>query len=247
MANLLTVGGVSLDTYGTFAINQLSPLVGGAFGGYNGSTAAYELGSNCIINTPNVSTIPNSILTQNNCNGETANCGVVLQDGGAFAGQQENGNCGGIASGTNLQPNSGYIGYLDEDGWEATYGNFNGDASTWGRPQGVSNGKIQTYPGNMSTTNDIYTITMLAGPAQGESTPADEGNRISYNASVGALAATLLKIQPALGAGFPIDRNAGGLNPSQNDEQAAAVWLAFGYGLFVGNGTDTIPAFWTRN
>lgn len=242
MANYVTVGGISADEYGTMPIQAANPFIGGAFGGWNGNTNQYGLGSNCFIDTPNVSTIPVSTVTNNACNGERTNCGVVNQDGGSEAANIFSGNCGTLSTlggGAN-----GYIGYLEVDSWTAQYNAFTGDASTWGNPVN-NNGTPQEYPGNISVDTDLYTITMLGGTLQGQSSVADQGWRISYNASIGNLVDTLLKVAPPNGGGFPNNIFFGRLASNQNDEQAAAVWLAFGYGLFKGDGTNTVPAFWT--
>ena len=242
MANYVTVGGISGDEYGNMVIQAASPFVGGTFGGWNGNTNSYGLGSNCFIDTPNVTTIPGSSVSSNACNGERTNCGIVNQDGGSEATNIFGGNCGTLS--TLGGGGSGYLGYLEVDSWTAQYTTFSGDASTWGNP--INNtGTVQEYPGNISVDTDLYTITMLGGTFQGQSVVADQGFRISYNASVGNLATTLLAVAPIANAGFPSNINFGKITSGMNDEQAAAVWLAFGYGLFKGNGTNTIPAFWT--
>jgi hypothetical protein len=238
MANYLTVGGLTQDQYGTMAINQPSPLQGGCFSGWDPSLGGYQLGSNCVIDTPNVTTIPASIVSNNQCNGETANCGVVNQDGGSGANRIEYGIAGTLGNTGVLKV---YLGYLEEVVWVNTNGSFTGDASTWGRPSSIG-GVIQTYPGNMNPSADLYTITMLAGIEQGEPTTTQQGFRISYHASVGALAATLAKVMPV--DSRPPVTWGGLMDSNYTDEQAAGKWLAFGYGLFKGNDAEVIPAFW---
>lgn len=241
MANYLTVGGLTSDPYGTIGIQASNPLTGGTFGGWDAGTSQNGLGSNVFIDTPNVSTIPASTVANNACNGERSNCGVVLQDGGSEAGNINSGIAGSL---TTVGGASAYVGYIIDDNWTAQNGAFAGDAATWGNPTN-NNGDPQTYPGNLTTSNDLYSITMLSWERGGEPQIAEQGFRISYNASVGNLVDTLLKIAPPASGGFPSNIFFGRLDVSQNDEQAAAVWLAFGYGLFKGNGTNTIPAFWT--
>ena len=241
MANYLTVGGCTPDAYGTIGIQAANPLTGGTFGGWDDGTSQNKLGSNVFIDTPNVSTIPVSTVSNNACNGERSNCGVVNQDGGSEAGNVNSGIAGSLTTTGNF---SMYIGYIIDDNWTAQNGEFQGDAATWGNPTNL-NGVTQTYPGNLTTSTDLYSITMLSWERGGEPQIGEQGFRISYNASVGSLVDTLLKVAPPAGNGFPNNIFFGRLASTQNDEQAAAVWLAFGYGLFKGNGTNTVPAFWT--
>ena len=241
MANYLTIGGLTANAYGSIPIQASNPITGGTFSGWDDNTNQNGIGSNVFIDTPNVSTIPVSTVANNACNGERANCGVVLQDGGSEAGNINSG-IGGILS--TVGAASAYIGYIIDDDWTAQNGEFTGDAATWGNPSD-NNGIPQSYPGNLTTSSDLYSITMIGGQKQGQFQIGDQGFRISYNASVGSLVDTLLKVAPAAGEGFPANIFFGRLASTQNDEQAAAVWLAFGYGLFKGNGTNTVPAFWT--
>ena len=241
MANYLTVGGLTSDAYGAIGIQASNPLTGGTFSGWNAGTSQNGLGSNVFIDTPNVSTIPVSTVTNNACNGERSNCGVVLQDGGSEAGNINSGIAGSL---TTVGGASAYLGYIIDDNWTAQNGEFVGDAASWGNPSN-NNGVPQEYPGNLTTSSDLYAITMLSWEQGGEPQIGEQGYRISYNASIGSLVDTLLKIAPPAGGGFPNNIFFGRLASTQNDEQAAAVWLAFGYGLFKGNGTSTVPAFWT--
>lgn len=241
MANFLTVGGVSGTPYSE--IEVFGNSTGGAFCGWNSNTAQYENGSGVTINTPNNSTVPNSSVTNNNCNGQRGGTIVVSGNGGTIAGASEYGIAGTVSGGSPVGGASYYIGWLSDELWTTQYGAFSGDSSTWGEPASVG-GTNQQYPGNMSTSEEEYTITMLSGAAQGESAAANRGFRINYRAAVGGLYTTLNKIQPAIGAGRP-PANFGFLANGMNDEAAAAVWLSWGYGLFVGDNSNTINAFWS--
>ena len=241
MANLLTVGGLSSTPYPE--IEVFGNNTGGAFSGWDANTNSYVIGKNGVINTPNNTTVPNSSVANNNCNGQSGGTIVVNGNGGSIAGSAEYGIAGTVSGNSPVGGVSYYVGWLRDDSWTSQYGAFSGDSSTWGEPSSVG-GTVQNYPGNMSTSNEEYTITMLAGLAQGENAAVNRGFRINYIAAVGSLYTTLNKIQPAIGAGAP-PQNFGFLSNGMNDEAAAAVWLAWGYGLFVGDGSNTIEAFWT--
>jgi hypothetical protein len=241
MANLLTVGGLSATPYPE--IEVFGNSTGGAFSGWNAGTNSYENGQAVTINTPNNLTVPNSTVANNNCNGQRGGTIVVSGDGGSIAGASEYGIAGTVSGNSPAGGASYYVGWLSDELWTTQYGAFGGDSSTWGEPASVG-GTVQAYPGNMSISEEEYTITMLAGLAQGENAAANRGFRINYRAAVGGLYTTLNKIQPAIGAGAP-PQNFGFLSNGMNDEAAAAVWLAWGYGLFVGDNSNTIRAFWT--
>ncbi len=227
-----------LSLAGAYASNPLEspfytsdPTTGGFFGVY---TNGYLPGT-VTIDTPNVSTVPASTVNNNGCNGVITNTIIEQGDNGSQANIIGSG-CMGVVSSN--PPVNGAIGFINKANWGTAFGDLN-DPSSFGPP--ISNSGDQNSPGTMNTDTDIYTLVMASGEAQGESNSAASYARIIYEASVGNLIGTLLKIQPSPGEGFP-PSGFGALSAGLSDERSAAVWLSFGYGLFKGGA----PEFWTQ-
>ena len=224
---------------GTYLSNPLAanfiainPNSGGFFGVLN--SGQYQAGT-ATIDTPNVVTVPASSVTNNACNGALTNQIIETGDNSSQINVLTSG-CMGIISG--VTPLNGGIGYINVTEYGNSFGDLN-DPANFGPP--VTQAAPQNSPGTMNTDTDIYTLVMVSGEAQGESNAPTSFARIIYEASVGNLIGTLLKIAPKPGEGFP-PTTFGSLSAGLSDERAAAVWLSFGYGLFKGGE----PEFWAQ-
>jgi len=236
MATYLSIAGQTATTYTGTPAYTATPNSIVAFSEWDSASNTYRAGT-AQIDTPNVSTVPgNTFLTP--ANGEFTCNNLIQTNGGA-----ENIRTNGPAVAAPFTPFH-CIYAVDVDqfadaGFEmATY--F--DAT--GRPASFSS-TPQSFPGNMNPDNDIYTILLSSGPRQGQPTLNDMGTRVIYEAAVGDLATSLLKLQPPENEGRPRSTY-GNIQSGMNDEEAAAVWLSFGYGLFKGDGQSAQEAFWTR-
>ncbi len=228
-----------LSLAGAYPSNPLStpfytenPTTGGFFGVF--SNGGYLAGT-ATIDTPNVSTVPASTVNNNGCNGALTNQIIEQGDNSSQANTIGSGCMGVISSTPTL---NGGIGFINKTNWGTAFGDLN-DPTQFGPPS--SNAGDQNSPGTMNTDTDIYTLVMASGEAQGQSNSGASYARIIYEASVGNLIDTLLKIQPSPGEGFP-PTGFGVLSAGLSDERSAAVWLSFGYGLFKGGA----PEFWTQ-
>lgn len=201
---------------------------------------AYNLG-NITINAPTVSTIPGSTVSSNTANGAFCGTGIVNQDGGSARNTIGNGPASLANNGNGWSNPIFNIGALNIEDFATNYGNdyagqFNAEIGPCQDVSGVS----QTRPGNQETNPERYNILMPSGVKQGESAATKTGRRVVYRCASGALATTLAKVMPSPGKGFPAT-TFGSITTSQNDIQAAVVWLAFGYGVLLGDE----PFCWT--
>ena len=200
----------------------------------------YNLG-NVTINAPLVSTIPGSTVSNNAANGEFCGCGVVNQDGGSAASNINNGPATLANAGNSWGLPYFNVGALNIDNFASNYGNdYAGQFAVEVGPCEDVGGTSQGRPGNQDTNTERYNILMPSGISTGENTATKTGRRAIYRCAAGALSTTLSKIMPKPNKGFPAT-TFGRIQTSQNDVQAAVVWLAFGYGVLQGDQ----PFCWT--
>ena len=207
---------------------------------WNSEGSGYNLG-NITINAALVSTIPNSTVSNNAANGEFCGCGIVNQDGGASSTNINVGPATLANAGNSWGLPYFNVGALNIALFASNYGNdYAGVFATEVGPCEDVGGTDQGRPGNQHTDTERYNILMPSGIANGENTATKTGRRVIYRCAAGALATTLAKVMPTPNKGFPAT-NYGSITTSQNDIQAAVVWLAFGYGVLQGNQ----PFCWT--
>ncbi len=235
MATYASVVGVTQQSYTDAEAYTSTPRSLVAFSEWDSSNSTYLVGT-ATINTPNVTNIPgNNFSTP--ANGELTCQNVITTNGGASNIQN-----GGPAF-SNLSPFF-FIGAVDLSKFKSGVGDMDQFADAFNNPNCGNQGQPQNFPGNMDPDTDFYTIVVGSTPPFGESALNVNGMRLTYKAAVGSLSTTLTKVQPPEDQGRP--RNSfGTLSTSLNDEEAAAVWLSFGFGLFKGDGESGQEAFWT--
>lgn len=193
----------------------------------------YNLG-NITIDAPLVSTIPGSTVSGNTANGEFCGTGIVNQDGGSARNTIGNGPAALANNGNSWGLPTFNIGALNISLFASNYSNdYAGVFATEVGPCEDVGGTNQDRPGNQETDPERYNILMPSGISTGENTATKTGRRVVYRCASGALATTLAKVMPAPAKGFPAT-TFGRIQTSQNDTQAAVVWLAFGYGILLG-------------
>lgn len=235
MATYASVAGVTDNSYTDALAFTTTPRSLVAFSEWDSANTTYAVGT-AIIDTPNVTNIPgNSFSTP--ANGELTCNNIITTNGGT--GNIQN---GGPAF-SNLSPFF-FIGAVNLETFQSSIGDMDQFASAFNNPTCANGSQAQDFPGNMDPDTDFYTIVVGSIPAFGESALNLTGMRLTYKASVGSLSTTLTKVQPPEDQGRP--RNSfGTLSTSLNDEEAAAIWLSFGFGLFKGDGESGQEAFWT--
>ena len=230
-----------MATYGFYCGIQDTDQTSGAYANatannfcyWDSEGTGYNLG-NITISAPLVSTIPGSTVSNNAANGEFCGCGVVNQDGGTARNNINNGPAT-LANAGNSWPAAIFnIGALDLDAFASNYSNdYVGQYAVEVGPCDDVGGTSQARPGNQDTNDERYNILMPSGLMNGENTATKTGRRVVYRCAAGALATTLAKVMPSPGKGFP-GVTFGRIQTTQNDTQAAVVWLAFGYGVLQG-------------
>jgi hypothetical protein len=235
MATYASVVGVTDQSFTDALAYTSSPRSLVAFSEWDSTNTTYRVGT-ATINTPNVNNIPgNNFSTP--ANGELTCNNVITTNGGT----------GNIVNGgpafSNLSPFF-FIGAVDLDKFKTGVGNMDELAGAFNNPNCGNGSQAQNFPGNMDPDTDFYTIVVGSIPAFGEPALNLNGMRLTYKAAVGSLATTLTKVQPPEDQGRP--RNSfGRILTSLSDEEAAAVWLSYGFGLFKGDGESGQEAFWT--
>lgn len=236
-----------MATYGFYCGTQSTAQTTGAyanstcnnFSWYDTEGSGYNKGP-ITINAATVSTIPGSTVSSNTANGAPTGCGIVDQDGGSQVNVVASGHAFLLNGGNGWPHPASNVGAIDFDLWASNYNNDWGNfQATVGECADVG-GTDQGRPGNQHTDAERYNILMPSGLSTGESSATKTGRRAIYRCAAGQLAATLAKVCPLPGAGFP-PVTFGRILSNQNDTQAAVVWLAFGYGILQG----TSPFCWT--
>lgn len=235
MATYASVVGKTDQSYTDALAYQATPRSLVAFSEWDDSNTTYLVGT-ATISTPNVTNIPgNNFSTP--ANGELTCQNIITTNGGAS-------NL--VSSGPAYSSMSPFflIGAVDLSKFAEGIGDIDEFAGAFNNPNCANGTQAQNYPGNMDPDTDFYTIVVGSIPAFGEPALNLSGMRLTYKAAVGSLSTTLTKVQPPEDNGRPRD-SYGRLSTSLNDEEAAAVWLSFGYGLFKGDGESGQEAFWT--
>lgn len=230
-----------MATYGFYCGIQDTDQTSGAYANntannfcyWDSEGSGYNLG-NITINAPLVSTIPNSTVSSNTANGANCGTGIVNQDGGSARNTIGNGPAALANAGASWGLPTFNIGAIDLDLFGTNYSNdYAGQFATEIGPCEDVGGTNQGRPGNQGTDPERYNILMPSGISTGENTATKTGRRVVYRCASGALATTLAKVMPTPGKGFPAT-TFGSIQTTQNDVQAAVVWLAFGYGVTIG-------------
>ena len=185
-----------------------------------------------LLDTPNVTNIPNSSQSNKEANGQKTMCGLV-RNGATLAASAANGFMGAINGGTGDTTHTKYyIGMINFEIFNAASSPPNLDDA--GGAQNFTRNRQMTTAGNViNADSTTYTVCVASGPKQGQTTAGLTGVRTTYRAANGSLATLLAKLNynkpSATAFGLYVT---GGMN----DENAAAVWLANGYGILKGGG-----------
>jgi len=190
------------------------------------------------IDTPNFPTLSNGLTV----NG--ANCGVGMTDAGQVAQGQNvigKGPCGNFGFvGSQAWPATAqqfYMGGVDWDvytGSGKTKEDFRTDMGNgmfvYGKAAGTAPTQHQ-YPGQLDEEfiNVILPSSYFVGADQ--ASPDDDAARIHYSVSRGGNFLAILLTKIWSGYKFPKIDNTIGINAAMSNEEAAANWLANGYGL----------------
>ena len=236
MATYLSIAGQTADTYTNTTAYTATPNSIVVFSEWDNTLNTYRAGT-AVIDTPNVAAIPGNTFSTP-ANGEFTCNNLIQTNGGA-----ENMRTNGPAVAAPFTPYH-CIYAVDVDQFASAGFEMSDFFDATGRPASF-NSTPQSFPGNMNPDTDIYTILLSSGPRQGQPTQNAMGTRVIYEAPVGDLAPSLLKVQPPENEGRPRGTY-GNIQSTMSDEEAAAVWLSFGYGLFKGDGESAQEAFWTR-
>ena len=230
--------------YGFFAGNFSSTIDTAAYKNAGHSAFAYFSGAegeeenqamsniHLLLDTPNVTNIPNSSQSNKEANGQKTMCGLI-RNGGTLGGTAANGFMGAINAGVGSITNTFYyIGMINFEIFNAA--SSPPTLNDAGGAQNYARNRQMTTAGNViNADSTTYTVCVASGPKQGQTTAASTGVRTTYRAANGALASLLSKLNY-----YKPSSTAFGLyvTGGMNDEQAAAVWLANGYGILKGGG-----------
>ena len=220
-----TLDTAAYKTAGIYAFNYFNAAEG---------VTSYQALSNIQLelDTPGVTNIPNSSQDNKEANGQKTGCGLI-RNGNSLAETAANGFMGAINSGTGDTENPFYyIGMLNFEIFNAA--SSPPTLNDAGGAQNYARNRQMTTAGNViNADSTTYTVCVAAGPKQGESVNANTGARATYRAANSALATLLAKLNY-----YKPSATAFGLyvTGGMTDEQAAAVWLANGYGILKGGG-----------
>jgi hypothetical protein len=207
------------------------------------SASVYDVG-NMLILTPNVTTIPGSSQTSNDCDGAYVGDGIIAQNGGSINGNIKWGILSPASSSLPIATNSYYVyGSVDIDQWytdkgseqnqfpgvngHIKYNPFEAFYTTLNNPQNITRTEGFNSPNILPTDNTIYTAIKIN----------EVGAPLFYQTSntSGNLSTLLSILYPPVGEGGMPSAWGGSITSTMTDEQAAGVWLASGYPLYLGD------------